>query len=63
MSKPSLALYVLGVLVSASAALLNIESRVYGFGLIGVGLALIVAASWISGGLPSADSCRDCCGD
>lgn len=49
MSKTCLALYALGALVSALAALLNIENRVLGFGLIGAGLACIVAASWISG--------------
>ena len=49
MSKTCLVLYALGALVSASAALLNVENRGFGFGLIGVGLAFMVAASWING--------------
>ena len=49
MSKICLVLYSFGALVSASAALLNIENRAYSFGLIGAGMACIVATSWISG--------------
>lgn len=50
MPKTCVALYALGAMVSASAGLLTVESRLYGFGLIGVGLAFLVAASWVSGG-------------
>lgn len=49
MSKPCLALYALGAVVSASAALLTVENRAYGFGLIGAGLAFMIAASWMNG--------------
>ena len=49
MSKTCLALYAVGALVSALAGLLNTENRVLSFGLLGAGLACMVAASWISG--------------
>ena len=49
MSKGCLTLYAVGALVSALAALVNLENRVLSFGLLGVGLACIATASWISG--------------
>lgn len=49
MSKGCLSLYAVGALVSALPGLLNRESPVLCLGLLGVGLAFIVTASWISG--------------